>query len=206
MDADIVNRMRAEEADLSRKLKAVRDFLAAYGAAPVSSIPTAEEAPVSPKERPTGTRPKVGIEGFGDYGRTIIAECMRSMLSVRYPLKTRQLVEHLEGAGIEITGENKINAVGALLSRSDDITSHGKSGWTVADAQTALTIVGRYGRPIKATADSEAMLGDGTRNENGKHENDEEIRKRLFAEPETEEADAPTSASSRINPFAVRAG
>jgi hypothetical protein len=144
MEIEIVQRIRKEEADLMRKLKAVRDLLAAYGE-PVDGFHRPAPEPVVQREhRAPSAREKVGIEGFGDYGRTIISHAMQAMLTTNHPMKTRRLVEFLAAKKIEITGENKINAVGALLSRSSDITSHGKAGWTLANRETALKIVGAY--------------------------------------------------------------
>lgn len=140
MDGDIYTLMQQEEADLARKLKAVREFLAAYG--PGS---TAEVNGTPAKKSPSGRREKVGITGFGTYGRRVIAEAMRSLATTSQPVKTRDLVPAIEAMGVTITGENKINALGALLARSADITSHGKQGWTLADREAGLKIVAEYG-------------------------------------------------------------
>lgn len=139
MDGDIIARMRSEEADLARKLKAVRDFLAAYGQAPSNDIP-AQGA----KVQPAAPRGKVGIDGYTPYGRGIVATAMIPMLKTKHPVKTRAIVEFLQGLGVEITGQEPVNAVGALLYRSADIRSHGKAGWTVADESTANEIVSQY--------------------------------------------------------------
>lgn len=154
MNQTIIKQMREEEADLLRKLKAVRDFLSAYGEAPRSDEPVQD---VRPKERPAGSAPrgKVGIDGFGPYGRRIVAESMKAMLTTTFPMRTRDIVQVLEAMDIEITGENKINAVGALLSRSRDIVSHGKQGWTLEDRDRALEIVGKY-----AVKENEAPHGE----------------------------------------------
>ncbi len=163
MEAEFIARMQAEQRELERKLKAVRDLLAAYGAdtvmGPQMPAPkiVSSDASIAQKS-PASPRPKVGMEGFGDYGRAIIAECMRAMLSTPgMPIKTRRLVEILESVNVNITGDNKINAVGALLSRSLDITSHGKAGWTVNDPHTALEIVGRYARPVNEAPPADAV-------------------------------------------------
>lgn len=46
--------------------------------------------------------------------------------------------------GVVITGQNKVNALGALLSRSVDIVSHGKAGWSLADYEKAVRIVAEH--------------------------------------------------------------
>ncbi|WP_130322929.1 hypothetical protein [Sphingomonas sp. BK036] len=167
MDGDIITRMRVEEADLSRKLKAVRDLLAAYGQGdPANNVSLPFAAAVStaanvrPTSSPTGSREKASIEGFGSYGKRIVSTAMSVMLMSSGPVKTRDIVEFLEAMNVEITGENKVNAVGALLSRSADITSHGKSGWTVADDVKAHAIVSEYAYKENApSSEFDELLG-----------------------------------------------
>ena len=137
--------MRAEEADLARKLRAVRDLLAAYGedvGAPNVSLP-ATAIIRKPEKSATASqgRGKVSIDGFGPYGKRIVATAMAAMLMSPDLVKTREIVAYLELLKVSITGENKVNAVGALLSRSADIVSHGKAGWAVLDADMAHEIV-----------------------------------------------------------------
>lgn len=140
MDADIVARMRSEEADLARKLQAVRDFLAAYG-----------EAPANPSRQSTaglrvepGSRPKVGIDSFTAQTRTSVVLSMMALTQTNGLMKTSELVEFVESMGHQISGENKVNALGALLARSADLIGHGKSGWELADRERALEIVNHY--------------------------------------------------------------
>lgn len=141
VDSEIIAQMRREEADLSRKLKAVRDLLAAYSVAPSNEVPPTKS---SRSEPATQAREKVAIEGFSDYGRSIVASAMREMLSATQPVKTRQIVEALQAKQIAISGKDPVNALGAMLYRSIDITSHGKAGWTLADPQAAKEVVGKY--------------------------------------------------------------
>lgn len=160
MDHDIITRMRIEEADLSRKLKAVRDLLAAYGQEVGTANVNLPAAAVTPSAGParahaTSSREKVGIDGFGSYGRRIVATSMMAILMSTGPVKTREIVEFLESMDVAITGENKVNAVGALLSRSSDIVSHGKGGWTVADDAQARDIVSEH-----AFKENEAPVAD----------------------------------------------
>jgi hypothetical protein len=155
MDGDIVERMRAEEEDLAKKLEAVRAFLAVYG-----GTPTAGGAGPTQKAKP-GSREKVEIEGYGAYGRVVVAEAMRMMMTSSHPMKTSQLVAPIEAMGIEITGQNKINALGALLARSTNIRSHGKAGWSLVDREKAAKIVTEYGsvQPKEIEPSSENAVG-----------------------------------------------
>lgn len=140
MDAGIVQRMRDEEADLARKLRAVRDFLAAYGEAPKE--PTVI-GPDSPKGEPAG-REKVEITSFTAQTRRSVVLAMQALTTTNSLMKTRDLVAFIEAMGHEISGQNKVNALGALLARSVDIVGHGKSGWSLADREKALAIVSQY--------------------------------------------------------------
>lgn len=152
MENDVIARMRAEETDLLRKLKAVRDFLAAYGdIVPSDSLSSVRSEAKRPQ---TPARGKVGIGGYSNYGRRIVAEAMRAMLTQSHPMKSRQIVEAITAMGIDITGENKVNALGALLYRSADIESHGKAGWTLRDRDTALKIVADYGHNANGAAEA----------------------------------------------------
>jgi len=69
---------------------------------------------------------------------------MQAMAANGTLTKTRDLVTFIEAAGHDISGENKVNALGALLARSADIVGHGKSGWELADREKALAIINRY--------------------------------------------------------------
>jgi hypothetical protein len=101
VDGDIVERMRAEEADLLKKLEAVRAFLSAYagGESPPSSKGASRQARGSSRE-------KVEIEGFGGYGRKVVAEAMRMLLCANHPIRTSELIAPIEAMGVEITGQN----------------------------------------------------------------------------------------------------
>lgn len=140
MDADIVARMRSEEADLARKLQAVRDFLAAYGEAPASS----PRQSVVSLRGDSGSRPKVAIDSFTAQTKTSVVLSIMALTQSDGLMKTSELVEFVEARGHQISGENKVNALGALLARSADVIGHGKSGWELADRERALEIVNHY--------------------------------------------------------------
>jgi len=156
---DIVERMRREREDLARKLRAVDAFLAAYDAGDVAAQTTG--SPHSrQKTNSRMSREKVGVDGFGEYGRGIVANAMKRLLESPHPARTREIVDYIESIGIEISGENKINAVGAMLARSADIVSHGKKGWTVADEAVAREIVGKYAQKEKEPNSGYAVGSD----------------------------------------------
>jgi hypothetical protein len=141
MDAEIIKRMQEEEAELMKKLRAVRDLMIAYGVRPLD--PGATSAKSAPNKAPA--REKVEITGYGESQRKSVALAMMAMATATGPIKSRQLVEFIEAMDHEITGNDKINALGALLSRSADIKSNGKTGWTLIDQEKGLKIAMEYG-------------------------------------------------------------
>lgn len=141
MDADIIKRMQEEEEEeLMKKLRAVRDLMIAYGVRPLDPGAVAKAAP---SEAPA--REKIEITGYGEAQRKSVALAMMMLGTNEGPIKSRQLVELIEAMGHEITGKDKINALGALLSRSADVKSHGKAGWTAIDREKCMKIANEYG-------------------------------------------------------------
>lgn len=140
MDAGIVERMREEEADLARKLQAVRDFLAAYGDAPAAAKTSTPDRPRSDG----GSRPQVDITSFTEQTRLSVVYSLQALTMNPGLMRTKELVDFVEAMGHEISGKNKVNALGALLARSVDVVGHGKSGWSLADRENALAIVQKY--------------------------------------------------------------
>jgi len=174
VDASTIQKVKAERAELLRKLAAVDVFLAAYGEQPASVPHHAAEssavvtARLPPAARATADAPskdKKAIENFTPYGRKAIATSMSYLIGRSTPVRTRELVDLLEGIGFAIRGENAINALGALLGRSEDIVSHGKAGWTLADPDKAAEIVRNYAHkenePPSASADGSDAADEG---------------------------------------------
>jgi hypothetical protein len=143
MNAGIVKQMRAEEADLVRKLQAVRDFLLAYGEAPEGD--TRPAGPATPNPRRSSPRSKsVPITSYQADTRTSVALALMIMATSPGLVKTAELVKGIEAMGHEIGGANKVNALGALLARSEDVEGHGKSGWTVYDRDRARALANEH--------------------------------------------------------------
>jgi len=142
MNADIVKQMRLEEADLARKLQAVRDFLRAYGERPAEPTSSPPEPPKPASDG--GSREKVDITSFTEQTRRSVLYAMQAMTVSPDLVKTRDLVSFVEAMGHTISGTNKINALGALLARSEDVVGHGKSGWALADREKALVMIQKY--------------------------------------------------------------
>lgn len=140
MQAEIIKQMRDEEAALLRKLDAVRTFLAAYGEEPV--VAGAAPAPAATQsDSARRAREKVAITSFTLQTRQSVLLSLEAMVHAQGLVKTSDLVDYVHKRGHEISGDNKVNALGALLSRSEDVQGFGKSGWTVRDRERALAIL-----------------------------------------------------------------
>lgn len=129
MDQHIIATMEAEEAELSQKLDAVRQFLAVYRGG--SSPPDQPRKTVPAKaERPARSM-QDRMDKFGPYGQRIVDK-VDSLLPGcdDNPVPTRALVEQLEFHGVAITGDNKVNSLSALLARSSKMKGWGRAGWT----------------------------------------------------------------------------
>jgi hypothetical protein len=124
---DIVAQMQELEADLIRKLEAVRQFLDTFAGA-------SNDAPkiAARNEGAKGKTPAIKIDKFGSYGQAVIDASIAILPGEgESPMPTRVLVEKLAFCNVEVRGENKVNALSALLARSSKIKSHGRSGWTI---------------------------------------------------------------------------
>jgi hypothetical protein len=50
------------------------------------------------------------------------------------PVPTRELVAYGKEQGLEIRGQNELNALSALLSRNSDFRNVDRYGWVIVDA------------------------------------------------------------------------
>jgi hypothetical protein len=141
MDRPVIEQLKTEEADLLRKLEAVRGVLRAYGAltpdgdgkpAAVPHVPTAN----IPALKSEGGRERVGLDRFSEYGRQIVQAAIDAIKGDggSAPIRTKLLVEMIEAQGLTIRGEDKGNALSALLARSIDVRSNGRRGWTLCSS------------------------------------------------------------------------
>ena len=85
----------------------------------------------SATERPTVSR----MDKFGSYGKQVVEKSVAILPDAnKAPVMTRDLVRQLENAGVQIRGENKVNALSAILARSSKLKAHGRRGWTRAES------------------------------------------------------------------------
>lgn len=134
---DIVGDLKAERASLLRKLAAIDAALAAYGETDRAYSPSAEAPEVFqvPGVR-TSKRGKVPLDRFSEYGASVVkaaTEVIRA--GDGRPIPTRELVDSLKRRGVQIRGADQANALSALLSRSADVVSNGRSGWTIDESE-----------------------------------------------------------------------
>ncbi len=143
MDRPILEQLRAEEADLLRKLEAVRGVLRAYGEMRSVQDNTRSDVELAgPKHsaaRTEGNRERVGLERFSEYGRQIVSAAIDAITDAAtdVPIPTRMLVDMIEARGLSIRGEDKNNALSALLARSIHVRSNGRRGWTLVSDPSA---------------------------------------------------------------------
>jgi hypothetical protein len=135
MTPDLIAQLRAERAALQRKLEAVDAMLGAYDEAP-SAPPSAPAAAAkrSSEQAEASTplvREKLPLNRFSPYGIAVIEGAI-SVIESRPggPVPTRDIVTELEKRGLEVRGNDKVNAVSALLARSMEVVNHGRRGWT----------------------------------------------------------------------------
>lgn len=141
MDDDIIDRMRREEAELVRKLEAVRALLRAYGGASdsivVSGAAQAEIRKTPSQQAPrskASAREKMPLERFSPYGQLVVKAAIDECRShLGRPIPSRHMVDLVEKRGIEVQGKDKANAISAMLARSIDLMPNGRKGWTLAN-------------------------------------------------------------------------
>lgn len=136
MDAHIIDALRKEAADLSLKLSAIRNTLTIYGVdVAQGDIPPAAPSPL----RKIVSRSYPSVATGMARQAVSYAERVRDVARLTIersdvlPVPTRDIIEEVKRAGIEIRGQSELNAVSALLSRSSDFVSNGRTGWTLAN-------------------------------------------------------------------------
>jgi hypothetical protein len=131
MSPEFIAAARAEEAELVKKLEAVRGLLSAYGAGDTGA-PVAPAVPVAkPKTTEWAARPK---DKFTPYGQDIVDRAIAVVRAApELPIKTKAIADVMLADGVEIRGNDPANALGALLARSSALQSLGKRGWTLTN-------------------------------------------------------------------------
>ncbi len=128
VETELVASARKAEAFYMDKLATVRQVLATFGAAPNGAGGAARKAtPKAKSPRSSSNRQ----DKFGSYGQSVIDAVLPLLPGEdQRPVATRELLEKLEFRQIEVRGENKVNALSALLARSSKVKGHGRAGWT----------------------------------------------------------------------------
>ena len=136
MDDNIVEALRAEAARLQDKLAAIEAVIRVYGspALVVSQRPTATAAAnsIAPRASADGLG-QVGLMGSG-YAREVRTAAKQIITDApTRPVPTRIIVKGIKERGIVIRGQRELNAISALLSRSDYFKNVDRMGWVLAD-------------------------------------------------------------------------
>ena len=124
---DILKAALIEERQLISRLEAVRSLIRAYGGD--MGYEQGQVAPAAAKPtRRIDANPR--IQEIKD----LVADLLRGQ---KDPVKTRDILEFVESAGIEINATQPVSYLSAMLARADDLfISHGRQGWTVRNGAT----------------------------------------------------------------------
>lgn len=139
---DFLTALESEIAELERqltssplyvKLRRAQDLRDAYILAdsrPAERVQATARDDPRPDPRPT--RP------FASGTSAAIIDAVKDHLKGRTtPTRTRDLMDMLSAKGIEVGGAVPQNSVSSMLSKSPDIVSHGRAGWTLAEKNKA---------------------------------------------------------------------
>lgn len=128
---DFATQLLAEEADLVRKLEAVRAMKDAYG---IGGQAVTSPSVTAPKVSGRAVRSlEDRKDKFGAYGQRIIDTAIKLLPpDGDNPVQTKALVLQFQLLGVDISGNNKVNALSALLARSSKIKGYGRAGWTLS--------------------------------------------------------------------------
>ena len=167
MSPEFIAAAKAEESDLLKKLEALRALLAAYDMPPAQveakPKPKAEKPsapPAAVRQAKSGSAERA-MDKFTPYGRAVVAAAVNvARASPRLPIKTREITEILLENGVEIRGNDPVNALGAMLHRCSSLRSLGKRGWTLADGVTGHPNTAHENGALNGQAASAPEVGE----------------------------------------------
>lgn len=149
MDDAILKVMEAEAEQLEAKLSAIRSVISLYRSG------KSHVANVAPSTVPT----RDGVAMVGTlFARQTNVEIVRRVAietvstSPILPVPTREIMRELVRQGVHIAGKEPQNVVSSILSRTVELQSNGRSGWTLRSQEQ------RYG----ASASNENGASQGT--------------------------------------------
>ncbi len=123
MDDTIIAAMERELAALDAKANAIRAVVTLYRNGGVNPVAKVAERSARPIQRSQN----VG----GGIANAVIALARELCATTKGPVPTREILDHLTKQGVEIHSAVPQNVVSAILSRSDEFESNGRSGWTL---------------------------------------------------------------------------
>lgn len=129
--SEFMRALESEIAELERqlsaspiyvKLRRAQELRDAYA---ITDIETKGPAP-APREAPRAARPSASGTSAA------IVDAVREYLyGKEIPVPTREIMSVLESRGIAVGGTVPQNSVSSLLSKTPDVISHGRRGWTL---------------------------------------------------------------------------
>lgn len=127
MDDAIIHAMEAEAQQLEAKLSAIRSVISLYRAGERREVAAAPRAGSSRATAPKGEARQTNV----DIVRKVAIEVVQT--SPTLPVPTRAIMSELARRGVEIAGKEPQNVVSSILSRTPDLKSNGRAGWTISE-------------------------------------------------------------------------
>ena len=125
--AELLEALRAEEAELQQKLGGVRRLISLYG----------ERRPSSADLRIEGHTPKSVVTRRGNGSDEILDAVAELLADKSGPTPTVTLLDQLQNRDISVGGSSPRNTLSAKLSYSNRFHALGRSGWVLADRPEA---------------------------------------------------------------------
>jgi len=119
MTDQLVQAMLEEERQLLQRLDAVRAVIKAYGG-DASAAHSVEKKVLGRNQRSRS------LSGRTDRITSLVEDHLRGKSE---PTPTREILSFLASKGIEITGNNPVTSLSALLSRAQEFEPVGRKGW-----------------------------------------------------------------------------
>lgn len=142
MDIAILKVMEAEAQQLEAKLSAIRSVISLYrnDASAGSNVTPALTQTVAPIPVATKTaifRALMERQTNVDIVRRVAIEAVST--SPTLPVPTREIMRELERQGVHVVGAVPQNVVSSILSRTPELMSNGRSGWTLTPQEFGVS-------------------------------------------------------------------
>ncbi len=130
-DMDFRRRELESRANKLHMLLKVTEDLGYLQATNPSKAPEAGPLPLPPLPPLPKLSASLTVVTEGKTQKEKITDFCAELLAVGFPMKTSELLQELQQAGIEVGGANKLLTVSALLSKDDRFVPSRKEGWSL---------------------------------------------------------------------------